>query len=150
MYPQEKAIKALKELLAEASQAKDIYTQVAASRAMLAVFKYYPDEIRSNEVFSKTVKKISDSTRAVSQMLGLQLSQSWNEYFRTLNKWQQFTHKTERQAWIELQRRMLKMRAVARVHEVLLATYPEGMQRPEMARIFTENDLLQMEQVSSY
>jgi len=149
MYPQEKAIKALKDLLAESVQAKDMYTQVAASRAMLALFKRYPAEMRENESFKKAVREIADNTRAVAQMLGLHLTQNWREYLGSLTKWQQFARKSEREEWINLQRRTLKMRAVARVHEVLLKTYPKGIQHPEMARIFTENDLLQMEQTSS-
>lgn len=143
MNSPDKALEQLRSLMEAASKTRDIYTQVAAGRAMIALYRKFPEDVQG-ERFRKNVAKIEESIRALSNMLGLALGQSWDSHIHSVKWWAKRSARKQREDWINLQRRTLKMRAVARVHEILLESYPDAMNHREMGRIFTKYDLVQM------
>jgi hypothetical protein len=137
-------VRELASLMKQAAEKNDLYTQVAASRAIIALYKHYPASLQS-ERFVQTVEEVEVITQAAAKMLGMHLTSEWARYRKSLGWLSRFLTRNSKNDWMDLQRRTLKMRAVSTVHAILVKNFPEGMSYKEVARLFTKDDLKSME-----
>lgn len=137
------AILAFKNLIASSLTENEVFTRVAASRAVLALMERYPESAKTADV-RKTLEGIEEATRATASLLGSHMNMRWNEHVSSLNWFSKLKANKYRTAWLDLERRTLKMRAEHRIRTIMSETYPEGMRYPEIAQIFTHGDLEKM------